>query len=62
LKQALTDVLKERWKYQKSETNSSYDDPEALFQHWKSFVQELCDSTLHQLREGRDDWGASRCA
>jgi ATP-dependent helicase/nuclease subunit A len=51
LKQALTDVLRDRWKYQKSEANALYDNPEALFQRWKSVVQELCDNTLHQLRE-----------
>lgn len=51
LKQALTDVLRDRWKYQKSECNALYDNPESLYQHWNSVVQELCETTLHQLRE-----------
>ena len=51
LKQALTDVLKERWKYQNEKSISFYDDPEALFQHWKALVQETSEDTLRQLRE-----------
>ena len=51
LKQALTDVLRDRWKYQKSGATAWYDDPEALLRRWKSLVQELCDTTLQQLRE-----------
>lgn len=51
LKQALTGVLKERWKFQRSEKNSPYDDPETLFQRWKTDVEGFCDNRLQQLRE-----------